>query len=507
VIPLEYRLREPVRLESVGGGTWRVVCEEPLTVLTVNTAAARLLKRARHGAAVADLAQSLAVPEERIFELCEYFRSRGVLDVRRASVDAVPGVTAVRPSVTVIVPVLDRAEELWECLAALASVDYPSDRLEVVVVDDGSEDGGAVARAAARYGARLLTNERNRGPSFSRNRAASVSTAEILAFVDSDCVPERSWLSDLVPYFSWDRVAAVGGRTVGCYTHSLLDRYEEVFSPLDMGRHFAVKGKGADTFYVPTCNLLVRRSAYAEAGGLREDLRVGEDVDLCWRLRSTGFYVLYAPEGIVRHKHRDRLAVALRRRAQYGTSEATLYRLHHDKRKRFPLAPAALATVALVSAALVFREPRLLPLSLGPGLCDGMRRMSRLRRQGIDLPADVVWSSTLRGHLSTLYFIYFHLTRYYLGPLTVGGAVAPGLWALEAGAVLYSAAVDYSTRRPRLPFPIFLAYYVAEHAAYQAGAIAGCLRSRSFRSYLPVFERRGVPAGREIDGPRLSFLS
>ncbi len=57
-----------------------------------------------------------------------------------------------------------------------------------------------------------------------------------------------------------------------------------------MGRHFVVKGKGADTFYVPTCNLLVRRSTYEAAGGLREDLRVGEDVDLCWRLRATGSY-------------------------------------------------------------------------------------------------------------------------------------------------------------------------------------------------------------------------
>ncbi len=91
MIPLEYRLREPVRLESVDGGTWRVVCEEPLTVLTVNAAAARLLKRTRHGATVAELAQGLAVSEERIFELCEYFRGRGILEVRHAPVDAVPG--------------------------------------------------------------------------------------------------------------------------------------------------------------------------------------------------------------------------------------------------------------------------------------------------------------------------------------------------------------------------------------------------------------------------------
>jgi hypothetical protein len=106
-----------------------------------------------------------------------------------------------------------------------------------------------------------------------------------------------------------------------------------------------------------------------------------------------------------------------------------------------------------------------------------------------------------------LYFAYFHLTRYYLGPLTLGGAAAPGLWALEVAAVFYSAAVDYSTRRPRLTFLAFLAYYVAEHAAYQTGVVAGCVRSRSFRSYLPVFEPRGLPAGRQAGKAQSSLLS
>ena len=234
----------------------------------------------------------------------------------------------------------------------------------------------------------------------------------------------------------------------------------------------------------------MRRSVYEAVGGLREDLRVGEDVDLCWRLRATGAYLVYAPEGMVRHKHRDRLETMLRRRAQYGTSEAMLQALHPDKRKRFPLAPAALATVVLVSAALLRRKPRLLLLCLAPLFWEGMQRRSRLRQSGVNMPAVALWKSVLRGHLSMLYFVYFHLTRYYLGPLTIAGAVTPGAWALEAAAVVYSAGVDYSTRRPRLSFPVYLAYYLAEHAAYQAGVAKGCLREGSFRSYLPVFERR-----------------
>ncbi len=84
MIPLEYRLREPVRLEAAGNGVWRVICEEPLTVLTVNTPAVRLLKGTRYGATVTDIASGLGLSGERVLALCEYFRGRGILDVRRA---------------------------------------------------------------------------------------------------------------------------------------------------------------------------------------------------------------------------------------------------------------------------------------------------------------------------------------------------------------------------------------------------------------------------------------
>jgi mycofactocin glycosyltransferase len=452
-----------------------------------------------------------------VLELCEYFRGRGLLDVGRTAVSKpTPGhphvdpVAADRraaghptttglvcaspaPSVSIIIPTLDRADDLDQCLAAIADLQYPADLLEVLVVDDGSADPLAIVRVVERHGARLLVNDRNRGPAASRNRAAREASGEILAFIDSDCVAGPSWLDDLAPYFSWARVGAVGGRTLGYYSESLLDRYEEVSSPLDMGRHLRLRAPGPDTFYVPTCNLLVRRSLYAALGGLREDLRVGEDVDFCWRLRASGAYLVYAPEGIVRHKHRDSLPAMLRRRAQYGTSEAVLHGLHPDKRKRFPLALEPLATVALTSAAIVRLDPRLLPLCLAPALWDGLQRRAHLRTSGVAIAETKLWTSVLRSHLSMLYFAYFHLTRYYLGPLAAAGAVSPGFWAMEAAAVLYSAGVDYSTRKPRMSFAAYLAYYLGEHIAYQTGVVRGCVRVRSFRSYIPVFERRAAP--------------
>lgn len=484
MIPLQYRLRESVRLESAATGNWRVICESPLSVLTVNEAAARLLKRARHGASVADLAVGFSMAEERVFALCEHFRRRGILEVGRA-----PGDPSFAPTVTVIVPTLDRAGDLDDCLAALAGLDYLRDRLELMVVDDGSADPAAIARVAARHGARPLVNDCNQGQSYSRNRAAGEATGEILAFIDSDCVASAEWLRELVAYFAWDRIGAVGGRTTGYYTESPLDRYEAVASPLDMGRHLRLQAQGSDTFYVPTCNLLVRRSVYQALGGLREDLRMGEDVDFCWRLRSQGHYLVYAPEGIVRHKHRDTLLPMLRRRAGYGSSEAGLYALHPDKRKRFPWEPAPLATVALLSAAVIGRRPGLLAACLAPVLWDAARRTKHLRENDVELPAQRVLLSVARGHLSMLYFVYFHVVRYYLGPLAAAGLVSRGPRRFAALAALYAGTVDYVTKRPRLGYLSYLGHYAAEHAAYQVGVIAGCVRAGTFRSYRLAIER------------------
>ena len=480
VIPLEYRLRDSVRLEPTTDGTCRVVSELPLSVVTVNAAAARLLEQTRHGASIADIAAGLRTAEERVFTLCEYFRGRGILEVGRTAADP-----DFAPSVTVIVPTRDRAADLDDCLRALAHLDYPRDRLEVIVVDDGSADPAAVAGAVARHGGRLLANERNRGPSYSRNRAAREAAGEILAFVDSDCVAGPGWLRELTPYFSWERVGAVGGRTTGYYTESRLDRYEEVASPLDMGTRLLLEARGTDTFYVPTCNLLVRRSVYQDMGGLREDLLVGEDVDLCWRLRARGAYLVYAPEGTVRHKHRNRLGAMLRRRADYGTSEATLHALHPDKRKRFPLAPAPLATVAILSAAVIGLEPRLLPVCLAPPLWDGARRALHLRRKGIDLPAGACGSpcSAVTSPCSTSCTSTSCGTTSRRWPQPVSSPRASGC----------SPPSPSCTPRPSTTPPGGLASATPRTSGTtwrstprtRVASSAGCVRSRTFRSYLP----------------------
>jgi hypothetical protein len=84
-------------------------------------------------------------------------------------------------------------------------------------------------------------------------------------------------------------------------------------------------------------------------------------------------------------------------------------------------------------------------------------------------------------------------------PLTAAGLFVPGIRLLATIALLYSSAVDYSTKRPRMAYPTYLAYYLAEHTAYQVGVLAGCMQARTFRSYLPTIQHHSSP-GDDLTG-------
>ena len=464
---MTFRLAPGVELRSSGAGRF-LVSRRPVRAVRVNDALFRLLSR--EGAIRAE-----GPAEARALEA---LAGAGYLE--RQGSGAEEGWPI--PSVTVIIPVMDRAEELGRCLRSLERVRYPRELLEVIVVDDGSaDDSVAVARA---HGASVVASGgRGLGPASSRNRGARAARGEILAFVDSDCTASSGWLEELVGRFGDPEVAAVGGRVEGMHVATRLDRYEAQMSSLSLGvRERSEKG-GDDTFYLPTCNLLVRKQAFLAAGGFREGMHVGEDVDLAWRLRDRGWRLVYSPVGWVWHEHRNRLGAFLTRRFEYGTSEALLHRLHPARRKRLavPLGPAVALTLAC-AAALGGGWTWLVAAGLTV-LVDGAAARPRFARQGLRLGFWSASAARLRVTASLGYYLGYHLIRYYSVPLLLTGLLAPRAGALAAGVLVATAAIDYHVRRPSLAFAWFLLFYTGEQLAYGAGAFWGCLRARSFGSY------------------------
>ncbi|MEW5722717.1 MAG: mycofactocin biosynthesis glycosyltransferase MftF, partial [Thermodesulfobacteriota bacterium] len=331
-----YKLREGVSLSRDGDKCF-LLSTFPLKALRFSPALASLFERLREerGAEVDELNQLRPEePRERLARFLARLVKQGFLEEQGADFWAEP------PKVSVIIPVFNRPRDLENCLASLFDLDWPAEKLEIIVVDDASTDD--TPEIARRFPVTLLRAARRQGASRCRNQGAAAAGGDILCFLDSDCTAARDWLIELVSVFKDREVGAVGGSVESQTDRTRLDRYEQVKSPLLMGRVSRDSRNGDRFFYVPSCNLAVRRELFTALGGFREDMEVGEDVDFCWRLTDGGFVLEYRPSARVFHRHRNRLKAFCGRRFDYGTSEPLLQDRRRGRMKNLVVRPLAL---------------------------------------------------------------------------------------------------------------------------------------------------------------------
>jgi len=119
------------------------------------------------------------------------------------------------PSISIVVPTYSHPGRLADCLRSLSGLDYPRDRLEVIVVADGGEAPLDTVLAPYRPDLALsLVRQANAGPAAARNTGAERARGEYLAFTDDDCLPEPGWLMEMAQVLSRAPESMVGGTTV-----------------------------------------------------------------------------------------------------------------------------------------------------------------------------------------------------------------------------------------------------------------------------------------------------
>lgn len=395
------------------------------------------------------------------------------------------GVMSQLPFVSVIIPVHNRPEEIEACLMSLNHLDYPDDKLEVIVVDDASDDG--TADVVELFDVKLISSTENRQAPSCRNLGAESAKGELLAFLDSDCTVSSSWLKELVPAFRDAEVGAVGGRIDSYFTTTDLDRYEQVNSSLIMGRHDKRSDKRQNFFYVPSCNLIVRKMLFDSLNGFNPDLVVGEDVDLCWRIQDSGSSVEFRPDGTVFHRHRNQLRAFCQRRFDYGTSEPLLQK-HHPSRRKFFFLPVYGFMFWLAFFVSWFKMPLL-------AACPAIVLIEcgfKYKKTGTNLNISFFQhlAAIVRSYAALFYHGASFLSRYYLWvclPVAfVSPAVSAGLLCLHA----LTGLVNYAIKKPLLNSAGFLFFFTCEQLSYQAGVWASVLRHRIFTPVFPVITFR-----------------
>lgn len=220
------------------------------------------------------------------------------------------------PSVSVILATRNRAALLERTLDALARQQWPHDRLEIIVADNGSIDDtrAAVVDAATRQAAPVIRylHVARPGKSSAVNEALLVASGDLLAFTDDDVRPEPDWICRLVAAFDETGADFLAGRIRPRWQTAppawLSPRLYGVLAVPDNGPT-RCSIDGPDAAVTPIgANMAVRRHVIARVGSLRTDLgklagtlQTGEDHEWLLRMLHAGFRGAYEPSAVVEH--------------------------------------------------------------------------------------------------------------------------------------------------------------------------------------------------------------
>ncbi|GAA0478038.1 mycofactocin biosynthesis glycosyltransferase MftF [Streptomyces olivaceiscleroticus] len=391
---------------------------------------------------------------------------------------------------TVVVPARDRAELVDALLARLRAAPETAP-LPVLVVDDGSRDPAALAAAAARHGAILLRHPRNLGPAAARNTGLRHAATPYVAFLDSDVAPGPGWLAPLLAQFADPAVALVAPRIVAAPPpggrRGVLDRYEDVRSPLDMGAREGPVVPLSALAYVPSATLVVRRAALGT--GFDPRLRVAEDVDLCMRLHAAGWRLRYVPEVTVGHHHRTGLRDWLGQRAGYGTGAAELALRHPGQVPPLHAAPWSVAACALLLRG------RPLPAAAAVALT-GVTAVRLARRMpDADTPVRAAALLTLAGLRGTAEQLLRCATRHHWPLAAAAGAASRRARRVLLAAALAEGLLDHRRAASGLDPLTHTAVRRLDDLAYGWGVWRGAFRRRTAGPLLPrIVRTAAVPA-------------
>ncbi len=230
------------------------------------------------------------------------------------------------PMVSIIVPVRNAERTLQTTFEYLLNVEYPRDRMEIVIADGGSTDRtvAVIQEWKAKHSFITFVQVPNcPSPGHARNAALEVVKGQYVLFTDGDCAPNKDWVTLMLQPFAKDpKIGGVGGeiQTLRCDPNSLVESYCEQVGFLSVrGRYGKVSAEGFmpqltdlspsevsahNAPFFATANACFSMEAIRAVGGKFWPEPTGEDVEFSIRVQKAGFRLYYMPSAVVKHMHR-----------------------------------------------------------------------------------------------------------------------------------------------------------------------------------------------------------
>ena len=234
------------------------------------------------------------------------------------------------PTFSIVVPVKDEERVVGRLLKALLKLNYPRQKMEIIVVEDGSVDktAGICRKYARKYPEciRFVHQSKSNGKPSALNFGLRDARGEIVAVFDADNVPEPDALLRAAEYFEDPTVVAVQGTPYSINANeNMLTKFISYEEAVRFQAYF--RGKDALKLFVPlsgSCQF-IRRDVLKEVGGWDEE-SLSEDMEMSAKLTQKGYKVRYAPDIQSWQEYPANLAQLIKQRARWfrGCMEVAL---------------------------------------------------------------------------------------------------------------------------------------------------------------------------------------
>ena len=231
------------------------------------------------------------------------------------------------PFVSIIIPVFNSEKIIRRCLESLLRQTYPTEKYEIIIVDNGSYDNSV--KIIKEFPIKLFFEKRAHNSYMARNCGLRHAKGEIIAFIDADCIARKDWLQNLIEPFKDVNVGVVAGEVLNYKPMNLIQGF---YAFSDFLRQETKVQKKVPA--IGTANVAFRKVIFNIVGQFDENFRWGGDNDFGVRIqKETNYLIRFAKRAKVYHFHRISLKELIRHAYTYGLGKGRfLIKYSNNKR-------------------------------------------------------------------------------------------------------------------------------------------------------------------------------
>lgn len=203
------------------------------------------------------------------------------------------------PKISIIFPNYNGGKEPLECLSSIELLNYPKNKVEIIVIDNGSKDGSDIQIKKRFPKVNLIKNKQNLGFARAVNMGIKKATGVYIFIGNDDLVFEKDSLKKLVEYaLKYNGVGILGGKIYYKYLPNKIASagyHLNVWTGNIYPSRETRKLSGSD--WIQGCAMLISRAVFKKIGLFDSAFtHLFEDVDFCFRARKANFKVIYVPQ-------------------------------------------------------------------------------------------------------------------------------------------------------------------------------------------------------------------